>query len=199
MRLIAPLLVATLACASCAHQTGPKQRPTTQPLAYPQDLPGLPNFARVSPVLYRGAQPSPEGFERLRSIGIKTIIDLRGASHRDIFDESGFKYVHIPTNVMQIEDAKVIEFLQAVRDPANQPVFVHCERGADRTGCYVAAYRMLEQGWSEPDAEAELPNFHYSPFFQNILAYLRRFNPEHIRQQLSIEKPHRQGAEAHNR
>ena len=194
MRLIATIITVALICGSCAHQP-PKQRPTTQPLASPHDLPGLPDFARVSDVLYRGAQPGPEGLERLKSMGIKTVVDLRGASHRDELSQVGLKYVHIPTNVLQIEDAKVIEFLRTVRDPANQPVFVHCEHGADRTGCYVAVYRMVEQGWSESDAEAELPNFHYNPFFGNIRTYLRQLDPAAIRAQLESRETHPAGTQ----
>ena len=184
MRLPFVMLLALLA-GSCASQPLPKKTPTTQSLASPQDLPGLPNFGRVSDVLYRGAQPGEGGFERLKQMGVKTVVDLRGASHRDELDNLGLKYVHIPTNVMQIEQAKVIEFLRIVRDPANQPVFLHCERGADRTGCYVAAYRMVEEGWEEPDAEAELPNFHFNPFWGSIRTYLRQLDPERIRRDLN--------------
>ena len=177
------LILLGLLCGSCAHEA-PGKSPTTQPLASPQDLPGLPNFGRVSDVLYRGAQPSPEGFQRLKQMGVKTVVDLRGESHRDELEDLGLKYVHIPTTVFQIEDAKVVDFLRVVRDPANQPVFVHCERGADRTGCYIAEYRMVEQGWSEPDAQLELYNFRYNPFFGGIITYLRRLDPEHVRRQL---------------
>lgn len=182
-------LTVFIACAllgaSCAHPSSPAKPPTTQSLGSSQDLPGLPNFGRVSEVLYRGAQPTERGFARLKQMGIKTVVDLRGASHRDDIDAFGFKYVHIPTNVMQIEPGKVIEFLRIASDPANQPVFVHCERGADRTGCYVAAYRMVRQGWSEPDAEAELPRFHFNLFWGNIRTYLRGLDPERTRRQLN--------------
>jgi protein tyrosine/serine phosphatase len=148
----------------------------------------------VSDVLYRGAQPSPEGFERLKQMGIKTVVDLRGASHRDELEDLGLKYVHIPSNAFQVENANVVEFLRAVRDPANQPVFVHCAQGADRTGCYVAAYRIIEQGWSEPDARLELYNFRYNPFFGGITAYLRQLNPEHLRAQLGTDQKTHHGA-----
>ena len=36
------------------------------------DEPGLPNFARVNDHLYRGAQPTAEGFKRLEKLGIRT-------------------------------------------------------------------------------------------------------------------------------
>jgi protein-tyrosine phosphatase len=38
-------------------------------------------------------------------------------------------------------------FLATVDDPASGPVFVHCKRGADRTGAFVGLYRVLRQGW----------------------------------------------------
>ena len=41
------------------------------------DLPGCPNLCKVSNTLYRGAQPTREGFERLKKLGIKTVVSLR--------------------------------------------------------------------------------------------------------------------------
>src|SRR3977135_1355271 len=43
---------------------------------------GLPNFHRVNENLYRGGQPTGSGVSKLAEIGIKTIIDLRGAGER---------------------------------------------------------------------------------------------------------------------
>ena len=194
--LLHGLILLGLLCGSCAHEA-PRKSPTTQPLASPRDLPGLPNFGRVSDVLYRGAQPSPEGFRQLKQMGVKTVVDLRGESHRDELEDVGLKYIHIPTNVFQIEEPKVIEFLRTVQDPANQPVFVHCQHGADRTGCYVAAYRIVEQGWSEPDARLDLYNFRYNPFFGSVTTYLRQLDPEHVRRQLDTAD--KATAEVHRR
>lgn len=183
MRTLMIVLIAGLCCASCAHSP-PAAVATTQALASPRDVPGLPNFAQVSSALYRGAQPDSRGFQKLKEMGVKTIVDLRGQSHRDEVEALGLKYVHIPTDVLHIEDAKVLEFLRVVNDPANQPVFVHCSRGADRTGCYVAAYRMVEEGWSEQDAEAELPRFHFFPLWCDIPAYLRQLDVRQARARL---------------
>ena len=188
--VIVPLV---LAAGSCGHAP-PAKPATTQPLASPRDLPGLPNFAQVSPVLYRGAQPTPEGFDRLKKIGVKTVVDLRGKSHRDELEGAGLKYVHIPSSAAHLEEQKVVQFLRVVQDPANQPVFVHCERGADRTGGYVAAYRMAEQGWTAQDAEAELPRFHFNPFWQDILSFLNRLDPDKVRQELTQPPATREAA-----
>lgn len=173
-----------IAVGGCS-QVPPARPATTQPLASPSDSPGLSNFAQVSPVLYRGAQPTPEGFDRLKQMGIKTIVDLRGKSHRDEVEAVGLKYVHIPSSAAHIEEEKVVQFLRIVREPANQPVFVHCERGADRTGCYMAAYRIVEQGWSAQDAEAELPRFRFDPFWQDIVSFLNHLDVERLRRELN--------------
>ena len=181
-------LVIVLAQLSCAHPP-PQEVPTTQPLASPTDLPGLPNFAQVSLGLYRGAQPTREGLERLKQMGVKTVVDLRGKSHRDDAEGLGLKYVHIPSSASHVEEAKLLEFLHVVRDPANQPVFVHCQHGADRTGCAVALYRMTEQGWSRHDAEAELPRFHFSPIWHDIVQYLDTVDVQRLRHALEQAVP----------
>ena len=38
---------------------------------------GIVNFGKVNDVLYRGAQPDDAGLERLKRLGVKTIINLR--------------------------------------------------------------------------------------------------------------------------
>lgn len=182
--LVISVFSLAMAVGGCAH--APPARPaTTQPLASPRDLPGLPNFAQVSPVLYRGAQPTPEGFDRLKQMGIRTIVDLRGKSHRDELEVLGLKYVHIPSSAAHIEEEKVVQFLRVVREPGNQPVFVHCDRGADRTDSYVASYRIVEQGWSAQDAEAELPRFRFDPFWRDIISFLDHLDADRLRREVS--------------
>ena len=163
---------------SCAPAQAPA---TTQPLAWPYDLPGLPNFAKVSNGLYRGGQPTSEGFEQLKRMGIKTIIDLRGKSHRDELDDPGLRYVHLPSSASHIDETSIIALLRLVRDPANQPVFVHDLGGGERASCYVAVYRIVEQGWTRADAKAELANFHYDPYWKSIANYIDQLDPQKLR------------------
>src|SRR5204862_3128136 len=40
-------------------------------------IPGVKNFGEVTPLLYRGAQPSPEGFKTLAGMGINIVVDAR--------------------------------------------------------------------------------------------------------------------------
>ena len=45
-------------------------------------VPGIENFDQVDAHVYRGAQPTDEGFRYLAKLGVKTIIDLREADDR---------------------------------------------------------------------------------------------------------------------
>ena len=41
----------------------------------------------------------------------------------------------------------------------NWPVFVHCQRGADRTGVVIAAYRISHEKWTDEQAITEAKRF----------------------------------------
>src|SRR3990172_9388208 len=115
-------------------------------------LPGLTNVGRVANGIFRGAQPKPEGYATLKAMGVKTVINLRTRhGEREAIEAAGMRYVEIPMNVRKA--------LSVMTDKANQPVFVHCSRGADRTGVVAAVYRMEVDGWSEAEAEAEMEAF----------------------------------------
>ena len=42
---------------------------------------GVRNFGEVTPMLYRGGQPSSEGFEALAKMGVKIVVDGRLSGH----------------------------------------------------------------------------------------------------------------------
>ncbi len=169
---------------SCAAKK-PAPPVTTQPVATSQDLPGVRNFAWVTPFLARGGQPDSVGFLQLKQRGVKTAVDLRGKSHRDELDGTAMKGVQIPTNVAEPDLKQVVEFLRLVRDEQNRPVFVHDEAGGDRVGLYVGAYRIVEQGWSAQDAIAELGRFGFNSYRVQVPDFLRLLDPEAVRRELA--------------
>lgn len=169
-----------------APPSGAASAPSSALLEPRNDLPGLPNFARVSPVLYRGAQPTREGFLALREMGVKTVVSLRMLhSDRELLAGTGMRHLRIPAKAWHPEDEDVAMVLRIVREPENQPVFVHCEHGADRTGAVMAVYRMIEQRWSVDDAAAELPRFGYHPIWQQIMTYLRGLDVPRMRERIA--------------
>ena len=143
-------------------------------------LPGLTNIGRVAPGILRGARPKPEGYATLKAMGVKTVINLRTHhGEREAVEAGGMRYVEIPMNVWKnVDPAAVRKALSVMTDPANQPVFVHCSRGADRTGVVAAVYRMEVDGWSEAEAEAEMEAFGFHEFWSHFKEFVRRYPEE---------------------
>jgi hypothetical protein len=60
----------------------------------------LPNLHLVNSQLYRGAQPKTGGLQRLKTIGVKTIVNLRGADEHTQAEEQeartlGLRYYNV--------------------------------------------------------------------------------------------------------
>ena len=177
------------------HRIGPYEANTqrdqqtatqaTQPWAQRLELPGVPNFHKVSDNLYRGAQPTAEGMAELKKLGIKTIVNLRAAhSDRDKIGDTGLSYEHIPMAPWsEPDDEDVARFLRIAVDERSGPVFVHCRHGADRTGTMCAAYRIAVQGWAKQEAadEMTLGGFGFHRVWDDLVDYVRKMDVEKVR------------------
>ena len=121
----------------------------------------LPNFRRVDDLLFRGGQPKPGGYARLARLGVKTVVNLRDDDGRALSEgeearAAGLRYYNVPFGRLgRPSDSEVERVLQLIGAPENQPVFLHCRRGADRTGLVVAVYRMMHGGWTAERALEE--------------------------------------------
>ena len=92
-KFILSLAVVFLACCAEAPPKPASEKPAPPPLAKAESnertstgkpfatrltgVKGLDNFARITAGIYRGAQPTREGYEYLKSQGFKTIISFR--------------------------------------------------------------------------------------------------------------------------
>jgi tyrosine-protein phosphatase SIW14 len=126
------------------------------------------NFGQISDTYYRGAQPNARGFAELASLGVRTVIDLTSEDHGDeklLVEHSGMKFYRIPltTSAWPSQSATTL-FLKLVNDPANQPVFVHCQGGRHRTGVMTAVYRMTHDSWTADQAVAEMKQYRFDRF-----------------------------------
>lgn len=124
----------------------------------------LPDFGQMTPTLYRGAQPSREGFRRLAKMGIDIVVDLRGDrdSERKLVTSLGMQYVPMSWFCWSPKDEIFAKFLTLLRKNPGKKVFVHCRVGDDRTGMMIAVYRMAEEGWSAEKAENEMEKFGFN-------------------------------------
>ena len=140
-------------------------------------LPGLTAVGRVAPGIFRGAQPKPDGYATLKAMGVRTVVNLRVRhGEREAVEAAGMRYVEIPMSFLKKADpAAVRKTLSVMTDPANQPVFIHCSVGSDRTGVVVAIYRMEVDGWSEAEAEAEMEAFGFHEFWSQFKEFVRRY------------------------
>ena len=145
------------------------------------------NFHKFGDGLYRGARPQGTNFMDLKNLGIKTVINLQGGDIKDfylgwlagklepgenpeniLFEKTSFEYLginFINTPLAAIEPITKAEgeaiglTLAKMNDPANQPIYIHCEHGKDRTGLVVALYRVFYQNWKKMDAWREMLSF----------------------------------------
>ena len=121
----------------------------------------LPNYQKVNANLFRGGQPLEGGLRRLASLGIKTIINLRDDDERERVEEAearaaGLRYFNVPLKgLKRPSDEQVDRVLAIINAPENQPVFLHCKRGSDRTGIIIACYRISHDHWTSAEAKEE--------------------------------------------
>ncbi len=127
------------------------------------------NFGRVDSTYYRGAQPRGHDYADLAALGVRTIIDLTkdgDPSEGGMVQAAGMKFYRIPMTTRETPPSSTVaQFLQIVDDPANQPVYVHCQGGRHRTGVMTAVYRMTNDGWSADQAFAEMKKYKFGADF----------------------------------
>ena len=180
--LLAALLATATSCLAAAASSdipGPAYvRPgSLRTLERTEGLAGLANLGRVAEGIYRGAQPAPEGYTSLKGMGIRTVINLNTAfSEKAAVEAAGMRSIEIPVEFAKKGSrAKVDQVVALMADPANQPVFVHCSQGQDRTGIVVAAYRLKERRWPQIDAEAEMEFFWLDDARGVITKFIRQY------------------------
>ena len=151
------------------------------------DPPGVGNFHEVGDHIYRGAQPTDQGIQSLARLGVKTIIDLRGGdSHRraeeKVVKTAGMRYVHVPLKGFGApQDEEMSKLLALLDDSSGWPVFVHCKRGADRTGTVIACYRIAHDHWQGQKALTEAKLHGTSWLERAMQQYILRFEATYNR------------------
>jgi protein tyrosine phosphatase (PTP) superfamily phosphohydrolase (DUF442 family) len=153
--------------------------------------PPIERFFQVDDRLFRGAQPDLAGFKYLRERGVRTIINLREAKdaerlkEREIVESLGMKYVNIPvkdgnffTRSRRIPPEAIQSFFQTIDASDAGTVFVHCHRGADRTGALVSFYRIVRHNWDSVRAYTEARQIGMRSWYKGLQQQIEEFGRE---------------------
>lgn len=93
------------ACAEPAAAPGGACRPVREE--------GLRNTFEMSPGVFRGGQPSPDGLKALERRGVRTVINLR-AEAPEVDAGSDLKVVNVPLKSWKADHDAIVAFLRAV-------------------------------------------------------------------------------------
>jgi tyrosine-protein phosphatase SIW14 len=135
------------------------------------------NFMEVKEGVYRGARPGIDGLKTLKSLGVKTIVNLDDdydaiAEEDEEARRLGINMVSIPiSSYWYPKDEQVNEALLMLNDQNYYPLFVHCMHGEDRTGLIVGLYRVEFQNWTAKKAWREMKEMN----FHSILFLLKQY------------------------
>jgi tyrosine-protein phosphatase SIW14 len=169
--------------------------PATAQVTKPAQPPGLPRFGMVTSHLFRGGQPESRGFAELKGLGVDLVVNLRNepneiARERALVEAQGLRYASIPWRGKENpKPDQVAEFLNLLRTNAGKKVFVHCERGSERTGVMVACYRMSTERWTAEQALREMDTFGFRRFgFAHLKRFVREF-PTLLTREPFLSKP----------
>jgi len=144
---------------------------------------GIPNAGQVSAHLYRGAQPEAGTLGKLKALGVTTIVDLRRegpdtrAREQSEAESLGLHFVSIPLGGFSTPTSdQVAQFLKLLAGNSSEIVFVHCHYGDDRTGVFVATYRIGIEKWPVARAMDEMNYFGFRAFWHPAMsAFVRGF------------------------
>ena len=111
--------------------------------------------AVVPGAVYRSAQPSPAKLKTLvERHGIRTVINLRGACPDKAWHPAeaaaaqrlGVTLIDLEIPLHHLPSPATVRRLVRTLETAQQPILMHCRRGADRTGLASAVALLLRDG-----------------------------------------------------
>jgi protein tyrosine/serine phosphatase len=128
------------------------------------------NAHRVTPRLWRAAQPAPGDIAWFARQGVRTIVNLRGGREhgswqlqREACERHGVALIDFVLRSRGAPDRQTILSAPQFFDELALPALVHCKSGADRAGFFAALYLLVHEKRPLKEAMAAL-SFRYGHF-----------------------------------
>lgn len=103
----------------------------------------------IAPGVWRSNQPTPGRIHRLKKRGLRTVVNLRGASDRGAWllekracEACGVELIDLDMASRKPPKADKVDQLFDILVAAEKPMLIHCKSGADRAGLAAALYLM---------------------------------------------------------
>lgn len=192
IRASAFLALVAIVCSLCAASTWAEVEKV--------DIPGITNFSKIDgmsgfagPLAGFGGATEPSAMPALKSAGFTTVINLRLADEEGVDLEGsrtaaeavGLRYTHLPFDAENPAPAVVEEFLAAVGDGANQPVYIHCN-SATRAAALWMIGRVLEDGLDIDEASAETKMIAKKP--PEAIAFATLYIKQQVKEATSLRR-----------
>ncbi len=106
------------------------------------------NFLQINDTVYTGGQPEADQFSLLRTLNVKTVINLALPTSEDALQNEaeivtlmGMTYIQIPVEFTGPRQSELERFYKAIELSLNEPVFIHCVLNM-RVSVFIYLYRV---------------------------------------------------------
>ena len=125
------------------------------------------NLHEIRPGVWRSNQPSPGRIHAAADMGVKTVVNLRGARsdggwrlEKEACDARGVALVDFSIRSRAVPDRDTVLAAREMFRSVEYPILMHCKSGADRAGIMAALYLLLMEDAGADEAARQLsPRF----------------------------------------
>jgi uncharacterized protein (TIGR01244 family) len=146
-----------------------------------EEVPGIRNLSRLETTVACAGATEVDAIPNVKKMGFVSMINLRQASEpganvpqaEAAAKAAGLKYIHIPFDAAAPDPAVADRFLDAIKQPGNQPAYIHCA-SANRAAAMWFIKRVQVDRWDADRAmkEAEALGLSSAPLKQFATTYV---------------------------
>jgi protein tyrosine/serine phosphatase len=183
--LLAAAVLAATGCAAADSSSGAATSADSEDVV---EAKAPSNFLQVREGLYRGGHPDDSGIAYLKKLGVKRIVNLEVGDFIEAFPwdidheldaaaKAGLDEHRYPMSAFEAAasdrfDQQMNEIQQLLATAtADDPVYVHCKHGQDRTGLVLGIERVEFEKWEPQKAHDEMVQIGFHTGFAGLEEY----------------------------